>query len=218
MSNTDARPRHDVADVLSHPIDRLDPVVNEENLAAAVQLARNAFVDQPVVPRLDVGENGRAVARRCLHQRHVAQTGEREMQGSRYRCSRESEHVGIEAEALQSFLVFDTEAMFFVNDDQSQLRECDVGAEQPVSPDHDIDLSRFEILQNFNLLLRCLEPAHRAHVHGKVRQSLAEGACVSVGQEGRIISKTLRAARWPHQRAVHTRLDLFEMMVRPCDA
>ena len=38
-------------------------------------------------------------------------------------------YVGVETELLESFLVFDTEAMLLVNDDKSELREGDVGAE-----------------------------------------------------------------------------------------
>ncbi len=46
--------------------DRLDPVVHEEHLAAAVEFARDRLVEQAVVPRLDEGEDRRAVPRRRL--------------------------------------------------------------------------------------------------------------------------------------------------------
>jgi hypothetical protein len=75
----DAEPcaRNNARDVVGHCLNRLDAVVDEEHLPAAIQLARDAFVDQPVVQRLHVREHRRPVARRRLHQRHVAEAGER---------------------------------------------------------------------------------------------------------------------------------------------
>ena len=58
VSHANARARNNVADVLGHPVDRLDPVVDEEHLPAAIQLPGNPLVDLPIVPWLDVGEHG----------------------------------------------------------------------------------------------------------------------------------------------------------------
>src|SRR5205814_2873592 len=80
VSNADARPRHDPPYMLGHSIYRLDAVVDEKDLAAAIELTGDAFVDQTIVPRLDVGKHRRAIARRRLHQSHVAQAGQRQME------------------------------------------------------------------------------------------------------------------------------------------
>jgi hypothetical protein len=43
-------------------LDRLDPVVHEEHLAAAIELAGHRLLEQAVVPRLHEGEDRRPVA------------------------------------------------------------------------------------------------------------------------------------------------------------
>ena len=112
------------------------------------------FVDQPVVPRLDVGEHRRAIARRRLHQRHVAQAGERQVQRARDRRRREREHVGLQLELLEPLLVLHAEAVLLVDDDQSEIRELDVGTQQPVRADDDVDLLLLELGEDRRLLLR----------------------------------------------------------------
>ena len=51
------------------------------------------------------------------------------MKRARDRGCGQGKYVGVETELLESFLVFDTEAMLLVNDDKSELREGDVGTE-----------------------------------------------------------------------------------------
>ena len=100
--------------------DRLDAVVDEEHLAAAIELARDPLLDQPVVPRLDEGEHGRPIARRRRDHRHVAQAGERLVQRARNRRGGEREHVGLELELLETLLVLHAEAMLLVDDDEAR--------------------------------------------------------------------------------------------------
>jgi hypothetical protein len=57
VSDTDSCARNHMADVLRHPIDGFDSVVNEEHLAPTIELAGNTFVDQSVVPWLDIREH-----------------------------------------------------------------------------------------------------------------------------------------------------------------
>src|SRR6266480_4787568 len=165
VADANARARNDAPDVLGHSVDGLDAVVNEKDLSTAIELPGNSFVDEAIVPRLDVSEHGRAVARRSLHQSHVAQTSERQMQRSRYRRRRQGEYVGIESEPFQAFLVFDTEAMLFVDDDESELGEGNIGAEQPMRSDHDVDLARLQVAEHSRLLLWRLKTTERLHVH-----------------------------------------------------
>ncbi len=54
----DARARREAPDVVRDADDGLDSVVDEEDLAAAIELARDSLLDQPLVPRLDEGEHG----------------------------------------------------------------------------------------------------------------------------------------------------------------
>src|SRR5205814_6906301 len=121
VPNANASARRDAADVLRHSVDGLDAIVDEEDLPASIELTRDPLVDQSVVPRLDIGEHRRAIARRRLHQRHVAQTGEGEMERARNRSGSQRKYIGVEPKLLQSFLVFDTETMLLVNDNEPEL-------------------------------------------------------------------------------------------------
>ncbi len=96
VAHGNAGARNDAANAVRDRLDGLDAVVHEEHLAAAIELARDAFLDQRLVPRLDEREHRRAVARRGLHERHVAQAGERQMQRARNRGRGERQHVGLE--------------------------------------------------------------------------------------------------------------------------
>ena len=180
------------ANVVGDRIDRLDAVVDEEHLAAAIELARDALVDQAVVPRLDEGEHGRPVARRRLHQRHVAQAGERQVQRARNRRRGEREHVGLELELLEPLLVLHAEAMLLVDDDEAEVRELDVGAEQPVRADDDVDLLR---LRARRATAACsfarLEAAHRARRDREIGEPLARRCA----RAGRRESSSARARR-----------------------
>src|SRR5215210_1858181 len=104
------------------------------------------------------------------------------MEGARYGRRRKCQYVGVESEPFQSLLVFDTEAMLLVDDDEAELRECDIRTEQPVSADHHVDLPGLEVPQHLRLFLRRLETAQSADVDGKIGKPLAESPCVLFGE------------------------------------
>ncbi len=185
MRDADASARRDPLHVVGVRLNRLDAVVHEEHLAAAIQLARDAFLDEAVVVRLDVGEHRRPVARRRLHHRHVAQAGERQMERARNRRRREREHVRLQLELLEPLLVLHAEAMLFVHDDQAELGELHVLAQQAVRADHDVDLLFLEVDEGGGLLFRVLKSAERGDAQREIGQALAERAQVLVGENRR---------------------------------
>ena len=75
--------------------------------------------------------------------------------------------------------------MLFVDHDESELLEGDVGAQQPVRPDDDIDSALPELLENRLLLFRRLESAQHRDAHREIREPLAEGARVLIGENRR---------------------------------
>src|SRR3954464_1435007 len=97
------------------------------------------------------------------------------MQGSRDRSRGQRQDVGLQFELFEPFLVFDTEPVLFVNDDQSEVLELDVWAEQSVRSDDDVDLSFLDLDEDGGLLLRRLEAAEHRDANRKVRQALGEG-------------------------------------------
>ena len=76
MGHAHARARRERAHPGRDGLDRLHPVVDEEHLAAAIELAGDGLLEQPVVPRFHESEDRRAVARRRLDEREVTQAGE----------------------------------------------------------------------------------------------------------------------------------------------
>src|SRR6266404_7271828 len=96
------------------------------------------------------------------------------MKCARYRRGGQRENIGVETEPFQAFLVFDTEAMLLVNDNQSELRERHVGAQKAMRADNHVDLSRLEISENRRLLFRRLKATQGFDVHREIRQTFAE--------------------------------------------
>ena len=83
----------------------LHPVVHEEDLALAQQLAADGLGDGPVVVLADVGEDRLALGRRRVEQREVADAGEAHLERARDRRGREREHVDVGLELLDLLLV-----------------------------------------------------------------------------------------------------------------
>jgi hypothetical protein len=73
-----------------------------------------------------------------LHQRHVAEPCERDVQRSRNRRRRESQYVGLELEVLQPLFVLHAKAMLLVNDNHAEVLEANVGAQQAMSSYYDV--------------------------------------------------------------------------------
>ena len=113
-------------ELLGLGLDRLDPVVDEEDLAAAVELAQDRVADEPGRrlgdPRLD----RQAVLGRRLDDRHVADAGQRQVQRPRDRRRRQRQHVDLAPELLQPLLGRDAEALLLVDDHQAEVAELDV--------------------------------------------------------------------------------------------
>ena len=122
-------------------LDVPDPVVHEEDLALAQQLAADGLGDGPLVVLADVGEDRLAVGGRRVEQGEVADAGEAHLEGARDGRGGEGEHVDVGAELLDRLLVRHTEALLLVDHQQAQVLELQVARQQPVGADHDVDLA-----------------------------------------------------------------------------
>ena len=74
MRYDNARFRHQLGDQRGQRVDRLDAVVDEINLAIALQFGINRLADQLFLERRNHGLNRQAIARRRFDDRHIAQT------------------------------------------------------------------------------------------------------------------------------------------------
>ena len=123
----------------------LDPVVEEERLASALDLALDRPPDQVLVPGADVGADRPPPLGRRLDHRDVAQAGERHLQGARDRRRREGEHVDLQLQLAQQLLLLDAEALLLVDDQQAEVLGADVAGEQAVGADQDVDAALGEL-------------------------------------------------------------------------
>ncbi len=73
-----------------------------------------------------------------MHQRHIAEPREGDVQRARNWRRGESQHIGVELELLQSFLVLHTEPVLLVNNDYAEVLEFHIGAQKPMSSNDNV--------------------------------------------------------------------------------
>ena len=89
---------NEVRQVLADPADVFDAIVNEVDLAAALDLAQAGFADHDVGPLADEGLDGKPFGRRSRYQRHVTNATHRHVQGARNRRGRKSQDIDFAAQ------------------------------------------------------------------------------------------------------------------------
>ena len=122
VPDDDPGARQHLAELLGLGLDRLDPVVDEEHLPAAVELAQDRVADEPGRRLGDPGLDRQAVLGRRLDHAQVADPGEGQVERPRDRRGGQREHVDLVAEPLEPLLGGDAEALLLVDDDQARGR------------------------------------------------------------------------------------------------
>ncbi len=181
----DTRLRDDLAQPGRRAIDGLDAVVDVEDLALAQQLAADGGADLLLLVGADEGQHRVALLRRGGDRGHLADAGDRHLQGARDGGGGHGQHVDVGAELLQLLLVLDAEALLLVDDDQAQVLELGLGREQPVGADDDVHRALAQALQGRLRLGLGLEAGQRLHVHRELGVPLAERPEVLLDQQGR---------------------------------
>ena len=142
VRDEEAETRAELLQLRGPLLDRLDPVVEEERLALALDLALERELDELLVVLADRGADRAAPLGRRLDDRDVAHAGEREVQGARDRRRAEREHVDLEPQRLEQLLLRDAEPLLLVEDHEPELLRDHVAAEDAVRADEDVDLAR----------------------------------------------------------------------------
>ena len=174
----DDRPQH-----LGRPIERLDPVVQVEDLAAALDLAPDRPFDQLLVPGTDVGPYRPPPFGRGLDHRDVPQPRHRHLErpGDRGRGHRED--VDLELHLAQQLLLLDAEALLLVDDHQPEVVGLDVPGEQPMGSDQYVHASTRPVGQDLPGLGCGGESADPLDPEGEVAEPLGEGPQVLLGED-----------------------------------
>ena len=184
VGRRDPRLGHELLDLVGGLLDRLHPVVDVEHLTVTEQLAAYGGGDLAVLVGADVGEHRVPLLRRRRDRRHLADAGDRHLQGARDRRRGHGEDVDAGAQRLHLLLVLDAEALLLIDDDQAEVLDLDVAVEQPVGADHDVDAAVGQPFDDLARLLVALEPAQRPQRHREAAHPLGEGRVV-LGDEQR---------------------------------
>ena len=135
------RLRHVLAQESAGLLDILDARADIKALAAAIAFAQQSLAHQQRVEGRDEGAHRQPVDRRRRDDRKFAHAGQRELQRARDRRRRERQHMHFGAQLLQPLLVLDAEMLLLVDDDEAEILEGDLLAEQRMRADDDIDLA-----------------------------------------------------------------------------
>ena len=75
---------------------------------------------------------------------------------------------------LELLFVADTEALFLVDDEKSEVSELDILRKEAMGPDHDVDFARREVFDDLFLLAPCFEAREHLDAHRKGRKSFSK--------------------------------------------
>ena len=184
VADDDARRGHKFLDARGDLVDGFDAVVDEVDLAAALEFQLDPGAHDLLVELGDHGLNRHAVLGRRLDDAHVAQAHQRHVQRARDGRGAHGEHVDLLAQLLQPLLVAHAEALLFIDDEQAEVLEFDVLGKQAMGADEDIDLAGFHLLHDQLLLLRGAEARDHLHVDGELREAALEGLKVLEAEHG----------------------------------
>ncbi len=200
---------HQLLELECGVMDGLDAVVDEEHLAAAVDLAQDRVGDHLGVVLEDLGMDRQAVARRGLDHAHVAGAGEREVERARDRGRGHRQHVHQLGDLAQLLLLGDAEAVLLVDHHQPQVAVLDVLREQAVGADQDVHLALGQLLHHRLLLARGAEAGQHLDLDREVGEPLPEGEQVLLREDrGRHQHRHLAALLHRLEGGAHRHLGL----------
>jgi hypothetical protein len=184
VRHRDARFGQEPHQPFAHALDRVDLVMEEVDLPAALQLAHHCLADQAFGPGVDEGLDGEPLLGRGGDHREVADSLQGHRQRARDRRRGQGEHVDLGAQALQRFLLPHAEAVLFVDDHQPELLEGNVLRQELVGADDDVDFTGFCFSNDLRGLFPAPEPGKLGDFHRPVGEAILECLKVLLGEEG----------------------------------
>ena len=179
---------------------RFDAVVNEIDLAAALQLVPDRAADHLLIELQHVGLNRQAILGWRLDDRHVTDADERHIEGPRNRRRAHREYVDFLPELLDLLFVRDAEPLFLVHHEEAEIAELDIFREQPVRAHDDVHFAGGEIRERLLLLGFAPESADHLDADREAGEALAQRFLVLKREHRRRREKR-------HLFAVHYRLE-----------
>ena len=184
MTNQDARVWHHGLHFSGHFLNVIDAVMNKEHLPLPRQFTPNRLLNSAGIPGNHLRHNGATVQRRGSQARDIANTKETHVQRARDGRGTQRQHIRGQSKCQQALLVFNAEALFFINDHQTQVRERNVLTQDAMRTDHYIHLTGGEIRQHHLALGTSLKARQTLNAKRIRTESIAEGALVLLGKHG----------------------------------
>ena len=153
----------------------LYPVMQEEHLAAPVELVVDDALDFVLVKEDNFRLDGNAVGRRCLDDGQVAGAQKRKLQRTRDGRCRERKGIHRMLELAQLFLGTHAEFLFFVNNQQAQVLEFEAVGKDFVRAYQNVYLPFFQAFFDVRQLFGAAQAAHVFHRARKVGEAGLEG-------------------------------------------
>src|SRR5690606_16648244 len=185
VPDTYGRFRNQRANTFGDAFDVLHPVVDEVDLSSALDLAKYRLAYYCVVPLGDKRLDRQAVSRRRGDERHLPQSAERHVQGSRNRRGRQRQDVYFGTQRLDGFLVAHAETMLFVNDDEADVTKILSVLQQAMRAYDHIHVARPKSLDDTLRILSGAEPGQDFHAYGPVGETVLERLAVLLREQGR---------------------------------
>ena len=186
----DPRLGHEFAQPGRGLLDRADTVVHEERLPLPGELATQRGLHLRVVVGAGERQHGVALLRRGRDDAHLPDAGDRDLEGARDRRGRHRQHVDVDPHGLQAFLVLDAEALLLVDDDQAEVLELHLLAEQAMGADDDVDLAVGDAVDDLAGLGVALEARQLRHADGEPGEA---------GGERRVVLRDEQRRRHEHR-------------------
>ncbi len=192
-------------------VDRLDLVVQEVDLPAALQLAQHRLADGAGRFVAHEGLDRQAPLRCGRDHAQVAQPFERHAERARDRCGGERQHVDLGAHRLDRLLVAHAETVFLVDHEQSEALELDLVADQLVGADDDVDRAVGDALERELDLLGGAKARQLGHLDRPLAEAVDDVLVVLFGQQrGRRQDRDLLAADHRDEGGAQRHLGLAE--------
>ena len=119
-----------------------------------------------------MGNDREALLGRRVEVRDIPHARQCHVKRARDGRGRQGQDVDLRAQRLKLFLVRDAEALFLIDHHQTQFLEPNVGRDQAVGADDDVDLAAHKSAQDRGLFARGPEARKHLHLYGEGGQAL----------------------------------------------
>ena len=132
----------------------LHRVIEEVHLPPARHLAQNRVANHAVVVVNHARLHRQAFLRRRFQHRHIADADHRHVQRARNRRGGERQHIHLMLHVLDDFLMLHAKSLLLVHNQQTEVLELHVFAQNAVRTDKDVDFALLHAAQNVLGFLR----------------------------------------------------------------